>query len=194
MAGNFLIVGLGNPGRKYARTRHNAGFMVVDRLARLFKASFVREHVHFWVASIENPSPPKILLKPATYMNLSGVAVAVGVKQYGVEPARVLVVCDDLNLTWGTLRLRGAGSDGGHKGLQSIIAHLGTQQFPRLRVGIGNPTAATVDFVLSPFTREELGQLPVVIQAATAAVESFVVNGIERTMSRFNKNHLNPNF
>lgn len=194
MAGNFLIVGLGNPGRKYARTRHNVGFMVVDSLARLFKASFVREHVHYWVASVEKPSPPKILLKPATYMNLSGVAVAAGVKQYGVEPARVLVVCDDLNLTWGTLRLRGAGSDGGHKGLQSIIAHLGTQQFPRLRVGIGNPTVAAVDFVLSPFTREERRQLPVVIQAATAAVESFVVNGIERTMSRFNTNHLNPNF
>lgn len=190
MAGTFLIVGLGNPGRKYARTRHNVGFMVVDSVARSFRVSFVRDHVHYWAAAIEDRSFAMILMKPATFMNLSGLAVSAGMRRYGVEPARALVICDDLNLTWGTLRLRAAGSDGGHKGLQSIIANLGTEQFPRLRVGIGNPTADAVDFVLSPFAPEERSQLLVVIQAATAAVKSFVVDGIERTMSCFNKNHL----
>ncbi|MDZ7263878.1 MAG: aminoacyl-tRNA hydrolase [candidate division KSB1 bacterium] len=190
MAGKFLIVGLGNPGKKYARTRHNVGYMVVDKLARSVKASFVREHVHYWAASAEDQLYTMILMKPATFMNLSGLAVAVGRRRYGLEPRQMLVICDDLNLPWGTLRLRAAGSDGGHKGLQSIIASLETQEFPRLRIGIGNPMASAVDFVLAPFTSEEQSQMPELIQAAAAAVESFVKDGIEIAMSRFNKNYL----
>ena len=123
-------------------------------------------------------------------MNLSGIAVISGIKQYDVVLSNFLVICDDINLKFGTLRIRSKGSDGGQKGLRSIISNVGTPDFPRLRIGIGDYFDNASAYVLSPFNSAEKKELPSIIQIAADAVESFVLNGIELTMSRFNRNYL----
>jgi PTH1 family peptidyl-tRNA hydrolase len=190
MESPFLIVGLGNPGKQYSKTRHNSGFMVADYLAAQFNKSFTKFKNMYWVTSFDHQQQTIILMKPATFMNLSGLAVAAGVGRYGVTLSNLLVICDDLNLKFGAIRLRANGSDGGQKGLRSIISTLGTQDFPRLRIGIDNHIEDAVEYVLSPFSKNEWEYLPDIIKWAAEAVESFVLNGIEITMSRFNKNYL----
>lgn len=190
MESPFLIVGLGNPGKKYSKTRHNSGFMVADHLAAQFDKSFTTFKNLYRVTSFDLQEQRIILMKPATFMNLSGLAVAAGIGRYGIALSNVLVICDDLNLKFGVIRLRANGSDGGQKGLRSIISALGTQDFPRLRIGIDNQSEDAVEYVLSPFNKNEREYLPDIIQWAAEAVESFVLNGMETTMSRFNKNYL----
>ncbi|MBI2059770.1 MAG: aminoacyl-tRNA hydrolase [Nitrospirae bacterium] len=180
-----IIVGLGNPGRKYHHTRHNVGFRVVDHLAaggRKFKKNANGD----LDLSLEWEGRKLLLLKPQTYMNLSGEAVA-GVLQRGRD--RVIAVCDDLNLPLGNIRVRKDGSDGGHKGLRSLIEHLGTDEFVRVRVGIGRPDPGqdVVDFVLKPPKDGEDSVFEAVVQTAAEAVRLILADGVDAAMNRFNR-------
>jgi peptidyl-tRNA hydrolase, PTH1 family len=178
------IFGLGNPTRRYATTRHNAGFMVVDALARRLGCRF-RMFPDREVARRQFSGDDLVLVKPLLYMNESGVVVR---KQLERKPDELLVVCDDMALPFGRLRLRPAGSDGGHKGLGSIIAHLGSSDFPRLRVGIDAPARSSdgAEYVLEPFPEEQAALLPEVLERASDACIAIVTQGLERAMSRFN--------
>ena len=180
-----LVVGLGNPGSKYEGTRHNVGFDVVDRLA-LRGASFSRKFDGLLLEA-EIDFHRVLLLKPETFMNLSGRSVRQAVGFYKLDLADVLVVCDDLSLPLGKLRLRSGGSDGGQKGLRDIAAQLGTDEFSRLRIGIGErgPIDAA-DFVLSRFRPGEKPVMDDALIAATQAVAVWVSQGIDAAMNRFN--------
>ncbi|MBX6341623.1 MAG: aminoacyl-tRNA hydrolase, partial [Thermomicrobiaceae bacterium] len=170
--GVWLIAGLGNPGPKYARTRHNVGFMVVDELTRRLGPGERRRRFDAEIAEVPVPGGRLVLLKPQTFMNLSGNAVAPAARWYRVPLERLLVVYDDLDLPFGQIRLRPSGSSGGHNGLTSVIQQLGTDRVPRLRVGISRPIqGTTVAYVLSRFSPEEERALPEVIaRAADAAL------------------------
>ena len=185
-----LLVGLGNPGRGYEKTRHNLGFLVAQELARrhnwvwknssLYKAVLAQGRM-----GLENVS----LLLPQTLMNHSGIAVAKFVQDRAVSRAGMLVVCDDMNLEFGQVRVRKSGSDGGHNGLKSIIAHLGTDDFGRLRLGIGRPPVAVdaADYVLAPFLKVEQKELPGLIQLAADCREAWISDGMDKVMNVFNK-------
>ncbi|MEA3365913.1 MAG: aminoacyl-tRNA hydrolase [Candidatus Hydrogenedentes bacterium] len=183
-----LIVGLGNPGPTYRDTRHNAGFRVLDCLAERLCASFSKEKYHALVAETSYEGHRLVMMKPLTFMNKSGLAVARALRYTTVDLADVLVVVDDVNLPLGRLRLRGSGSAGGHNGLKSIIAHLNSEEFPRLRLGVGRAghSADTVNHVLSSFAAAERPQVNEMVERATEAVMSFVTNGLERAMNTFN--------
>ena len=168
---SYLIIGLGNPGKIYQKTRHNVGFIVLDILAERYKRRFKKIQNNFSLTSIIQNSKIIRLLKPLTFMNLSGIAVVAGINQFDIVLSNVLIVCDDINLKFGTLRIRSKGSDGGQKGLRSIISMLSTQNFPRLRVGIGNHFDDAADYVLSPFNSTEKKVLPPIIQSAADAVD-----------------------
>jgi PTH1 family peptidyl-tRNA hydrolase len=178
-----LVVGLGNPGSKYEGTRHNIGFVVADRLAG---AGYARKFDGL-LAETEIDFRRLLVLKPQTFMNLSGRSVRQTAQFYKIEPPDILVVCDDLTLPLGKLRIRSGGSDGGQKGLRDIIAQLGTPDVPRLRVGIGErgPIDA-VDFVLTRFKAAERPIIDEALIAATQAVAVWVSQGIEAAMNRFN--------
>jgi len=182
-----LVVGLGNPGSKYEGTRHNIGFDVVDRLA--LGGSGVRFARKFdgLLAEAEIDFRRVLLLKPETFMNLSGRSVRQAAQFYKIEPADLLVICDDLSLPLGKLRIRGGGSDGGQKGLKDIAAQLGTQDFPRLRIGLGErgPIDAA-DFVLSRFRSAERPVIDDALIAATQAVAVWVSQDLAAAMNRFN--------
>jgi PTH1 family peptidyl-tRNA hydrolase len=178
------IFGLGNPTRRYAATRHNAGFMVLDTLAARLRCRF-RMFPDREVARRQFAGDDLVLVKPLLYMNESGVVVR---KQLERKPDRLLVVCDDMALPFGRLRLRPQGSDGGHNGLGSIISHLGRSDFPRLRVGIDAPVRSSdgVDYVIEPFPEEQAAMLPEVLARAADACLTVVTGGLELAMSRFN--------
>jgi PTH1 family peptidyl-tRNA hydrolase len=179
-----LIVGLGNPGREYAETRHNIGFMLADRLAAKAGADFRSEKR--WQAAVAKAGD-LLLCKPLTYMNLSGEAVRSVCSFYKVPPAETLVVLDDMALPLGKLRLRPDGSAGGHNGLQSIIELLGTASIPRLRVGIGNAQpGGAVDHVLGRFALEEKAALEQSLDRAEGAIASAREHGLEAAMNTFN--------
>ncbi len=189
-----LIVGLGNPGSKYERTRHNIGFMVVDALAKNWQIS-LREERRFQALCGEGwaPSNRKVrLLKPLTYMNNSGQAVRAVIDWFKLPPESVLVIYDDLDLPVGRMRLRLSGSSGGQKGMKSVISHLGTEQFPRLRVGIGSSRDEktgdrdTISHVLGEFADAEKKLITVVLDQVTAAVELSLAQGVEKAMSYYN--------
>jgi len=183
-----LIVGLGNPGRKYARNRHNAGFLTVDRLARRHELTFGRQKAKAKIAEGVIAGQRAILAKPQTYMNLSGEAVVALVRFFKILPQRVLVICDDLDLPLARLRLRPSGGSGGHKGLGSIIERLGTQAFPRLRVGIGRPVHDDpMDFVLQDFTADEWSEMDATLDRAVEAIEHWLAHGIHAAMNVFNQ-------
>ena len=184
-----LIVGLGNPGRSYAQTRHNVGFEVLDELARRAEATFRKP----WLAKAETAQAvlagqPVLLAKPTTFMNLSGVAVAALVRKRGMVPADVLVVSDDVELPVGRLRIRARGGAGGHNGLKSVVEHLGSEDFGRVRVGIGRATGErdTTGHVLGRFGAVERAALAPVIVMAVDAVECILAEGVEAAMNRFN--------
>lgn len=185
----WLIVGLGNPGDTYARTRHNIGFRVVTELAQRHHLEFVHKRANARIAEGVIANRRVALALPQTYMNLSGQAV-VGLRQwYHIDPATgLLVVYDDVDLPFGVLRLRERGSAGTHNGMRSIITLLGTQIFPRLRVGIDRPPAAwdLADYVLGRFTPEQEAQLPDVIRRAADALELVLREGIVIAMNRIN--------
>ncbi len=183
-----LVVGLGNPGPEYERTRHNVGFQVLDVLARRHRLTFTPHRFRALVAEWRVNGQTVLLVKPLTYMNLSGEAVGPLARHHHVPPEAILVVYDDMDLPFGTLRMRPKGGSGGHKGVASIIQHLGTTEFPRLRVGIGRPPGRMdpVDYVLSPFTPEEEETMAVVREEAADAVELWVRVGTDRAMNRVN--------
>ncbi len=190
MVGQRFIVGLGNPGKIYEKTRHNFGFLVVRELARRhswpLKNSFLYRAV---MAQGRIGGEAVCLFLPQTMMNLSGVAVKKLVVARQVDIAKILVVCDDLNLDLGQLRVRPQGSDGGHNGLKSITAHFGTDGFNRLRLGIGRPPLGKdpAAYVLEPFSRQEVAVVEATIQAAADCCEAWVREGIEKVMNVFNK-------
>jgi len=187
---NNLIVGLGNIGTEYADTRHNIGFRVLDALAGASNAVFSDRRYGF-VTEVKVKNQNLILLKPSTYMNLSGNAVRYWMREKRIEDARLLVVVDDLALPLGTLRMKAGGSEGGHNGLRSITQQLCTQQYARLRFGIGGefPRGQQIDYVLSAFTEDEEAVLKERIPVAVEAVKSFALQGIDRTMNQYNGSH-----
>jgi PTH1 family peptidyl-tRNA hydrolase len=184
-----LIVGLGNPGPQYANTRHNCGFMVVDRLAERWGIPLALEK-QFQGSYGEGFAlgGKRRLLKPATYMNRSGEAVRAVLDWYKLDPRSVLVVYDDVDLPLGRLRLRGSGSAGGHNGMKSVIQHLGSEAFPRLRLGVGRPKGNQdmVGHVLGRFEPTEQAVLERVLRAAVEAVECCLQEGLRAAMNRFN--------
>jgi len=189
----FLIVGLGNPGPEYRDTRHNVGFMLVGRLAEHLGTTFSRMESRALVAkTVFQPSADQprrlILAKPQTYMNLSGQAVAALMRFYKLQPEQLLVAHDDVDLPFGTLRLRPGGGSAGQKGVESIIQSLGTQQFSRLRIGVGRPPGRmdAAAYVLRDFPASETDFLPAVLKQGVDAVLEFVVNGLESAMNCYN--------
>jgi len=181
-----LIVGLGNPGRQYQFTRHNVGFEVIDKLIIRLNIKRLIEKHHALVAFGKLSDFDIILAKPLTFVNGSGQAVAPIVSEFGIPLTELCVVHDDLNLDLGVLRIRRAGSDGGHKGLKSIIHHLDSQDFPRLRIGIGKPADDGISHVLGRFTQEERRVVDESIEKAADALEILITDGIEVAMNKFN--------
>lgn len=178
-----LLVGLGNPGREYRDTRHNVGFLLLDRLAARERAEFRTEKS--WQAEVARAGD-LLLCKPLTYMNLSGQAVRPLSQFYKIEPAEVLVILDDLALPLGKLRFRSSGSAGGHNGLQSIIDHFGTPAVPRLRVGIGSAERDAVDHVLGRFALEERPVLEQSLDRALEAIDCARTRGLAAAMNAYN--------
>lgn len=184
-----LIVGLGNPGAKYAWTRHNIGFMAVGALAAEAKADFRPSPVtDALVAKVKIDGEQCSLLLPQTYMNESGIAVAKTVSKLGIELKDILVVYDDMDLGFGSMRVRPEGTAGGHNGIKSIIEHTGTKVFPRLRLGVGKPRPEmdAADHVLSNFTPAEKKLLPEFINQSLLCVHCWVTGGVEQAMNQFN--------
>lgn len=183
-----LITGLGNVGAKYTFTRHNAGFMVADYLAMQQNESFKENSkLKSLITKIRINNEDTILIKPTTYMNLSGEAIRAVIDYYKIELENTLVVYDDLSLDLGTIRFRGSGSDGGHNGIKSVIQHLGTNKFSRLKIGIGpQPGIPSEAFVLQNFGQEQLDDLKKVIQTSAEAIEFYFANGIEKTQNKYN--------
>ncbi|MFM7362693.1 MAG: aminoacyl-tRNA hydrolase [Cyanobium sp.] len=189
-----LLVGLGNPGAKYADTRHNVGFMVLERLARRAAVSFRSQpRLHALLAELGNGEQRLRLLMPQTFMNDSGRAIRAALDWYRLDPSQLLVIVDDMDLPLGRLRLRATGSAGGHNGLRSTIQHLGSQDFARLRIGIGAPAehpaerrARTLSHVLGRFSAEERPLLEAVLAEVESGVELIRRLGLERAGNRLN--------
>ena len=184
-----IVVGLGNPGRRYHGTRHNIGFAVADEVARRGQAVFESGRGDTLTARIGRGPASVLVVKPLTMMNLSGDAVAAVAGFYKVDAAAILVAADDVNLPLGRLRLRARGTAGGHNGLKSIIGCLGTEQFPRVRVGVGrgDPRRDLADHVLAMFDDDERDEVDRAIARAADAVETFLAEGIEAAMNRYNR-------
>ena len=182
-----LIVGLGNPGAKYDRTRHNVGFDLIDRLAQRWQVPLTDQKKFQGIAGEGFAGRAKVrLLKPQTFMNLSGQSVRALLDWYKLKPQEVLVLYDDLDLPVGKLRIRLSGSAGGHNGMKSIISHLGTSEFPRLRVGIGKSNDETISHVLGKFMAEEAKLVSEALDLAGDAVELSLRDGVEKAMNKFN--------
>ena len=184
-----LIVGLGNPGSQYENTRHNVGFCVIDQLLFQRNPNRVKSVCQSLVVEQHNPSNRNhrlIFAKPMTYMNHSGVAVSMLVEKYGVDLTGLCVIYDDLNLDLGGLRCRRSGTHGGQKGMQSIIKHLNSDAFSRIRIGIGKPSGEFTDYVLTKFSDQESDEIKPAISRATEAVEVLIKDGIDVAMNQFN--------
>ncbi|MGI6254964.1 MAG: aminoacyl-tRNA hydrolase [Acutalibacter sp.] len=185
----FLVVGLGNPGKQYEGTRHNAGFMAVDTIAQKHHTEVKRIKFKGTVGECVLGGKKVLLLKPSTYMNLSGQAVQEAMQFYKLSPEKVLVIYDDINLDPGKLRIRRKGSDGGHNGMKNIIYLAGSDQFPRIKLGVGkkpHPDYNLADWVLSRFTDKERESLATALDNAAAAAELIVRGDIDRAMNLYN--------
>ena len=184
----FLIVGLGNPGREYRETRHNIGFMLVDRLSVKLNARFTRLQSRALVASVNFEGNKVFLAKPQTFMNLSGQAVQGLMHYYKISLSNIMIAHDDLDLPLGTIRLRPDGGSAGQKGMNSIIERLGTDEFPRLRLGIGRPPGQmqAPDYVLQDFSRAESVVVAETLNRAVEAVLVFMNEGLDMAMNQFN--------
>lgn len=184
----YLIVGLGNIGQEYKNTRHNIGFLVVDALAEKKDATF-EPNKQGDTAKFKHRGRSFILLKPSTYMNLSGKAVRYWMQKEKIPIERVIIIVDDLNLPFGKIRLRNKGSDGGHNGLKSINQVVGQNNYPRIRIGVGNDfhKGKQVDYVLGKWSDEENDALPMIIERTTKAILDLPVIGMGRTMTELNK-------
>ena len=182
-----LIVGLGNPGQRYRQTRHNVGFQVIEEAARRHGIAIRQTQCRARIGTGRIGAATIALARPMTFMNDSGAAIGPLMKHFRLEPARVLVVYDDLDLPLGRLRLRPGGSAGGHRGVKSIIAALGSDGFPRVRIGIGRPAHGdAIDKVLSEFSRDEAPLIAAAIGRAADVVECWLAEGVEAAMNRFN--------
>jgi PTH1 family peptidyl-tRNA hydrolase len=187
------VLGLGNPGNKYTNTRHNIGFMIMDYLARFFLKSFVSKSSHYKLLSVFVEGEEILLVKPMTFMNLSGDAALAVCDDFGLNADELLLVYDDFHLPFGTLRFRLKGSDGGHNGVKSVISALQTENIERLRFGIGNKNIADEDvvgFVLGAFSAEEEPWLPRLIKISAEAVLSRVRYKPEKIMNDYNRNFI----
>ena len=181
-----LIVGLGNPGPRYENTKHNLGFWVVNELLLRLQLNRLEPLCRSLIAQTEWHNSEVIFAKPMTYMNNSGQAVNMLVQKFDIPTHDLCVVYDDLNLDIGVLRIRKAGSDGGHNGIKSIIHHLGTQDFPRLRVGIGKVEGDWMDYVLNDFSDVEREYIDWAIPCAADAIETLITDGVQTAMNQFN--------
>ena len=183
-----IILGIGNPGAQYADTRHNVGFMAADRYAEKHGLTSWRRRFHSLVAEGTVGPHRVLLMKPDTYVNESGRAVRAAADWCNVSADGIIVVCDDFNLALGRLRVRGKGSSGGHRGLESVAAHLGTDEFPRLRIGIGGvqPERAARDFVLSRFSPADRSVVDAAVERATRALDVWLESGLDRCQNEFN--------
>lgn len=183
----YLIVGLGNIGAEYAETRHNIGFMILDAFAKASNISFATER-YGEVARMRLKNQQLVLLKPSTYMNLSGNAVRYWKEKEGIDMDHILVLVDDIALPFGVVRLKPSGSDAGHNGLKNIAQMLGSQSYPRLRFGIGNdfPRGCQIEYVLGTFTPEQREELPRRIEVAIEALKTFCLAGIQTAMCNYN--------
>ncbi len=185
----WLVVFLGNPGAKYTGTRHNAGFLAGDALARTLGVSVTRLRFRSLTGQGRIGGEGVLLMKPQTYMNLSGEAVGEAARFYKIPPERVLVVSDEIALPPGRIRIRQKGSAGGHNGLKNIIAHLGTDQFPRVRIGVGAPPQPgpdQIDWVLGVPKNEDAEAFADAVKRAAEAVKDYIENGPEHAMGRYN--------
>ena len=186
---SWLVVGLGNPGGQYENTRHNAGFLTADELARRGRFAIQRLKFKALTASAELGGQGVLVMKPTTFMNLSGEAVGEAARFYKIPPDHVLVISDDVSLPLGKLRIRTGGSAGGHNGLKSIIQHLGADQFPRVKVGVGekpHPDYDMADWVLGKFQGEDKKVMDETVKRAADAVECYLRDGPQKAMNRFN--------
>ena len=194
----FLIAGLGNPGEQYAQTPHNLGFLVVERLAARHAIRMTRKECQALIGqgtigqkTIGQGSlggKPVLLAKPQTFMNLSGVAVKPLLEKAEATPSELILIYDELDLPWGSLRIRPNGRAAGHNGIKDVIAKLGTQEFPRVRIGVhpGHPLTSGADYLLSRFSRRQIESLDSLLDLAADAIESIVAEGVEKSMTRFN--------
>ena len=185
----FLVVGLGNPGEKYAATPHNAGFLVVDRLAEMHQIRVTRKDSKAFIGVGEIQGKPALLAKPQTFMNLSGTSVAPLLEKHEIPVVNLIAVWDELNLPWGTVKIMPKGSAGGHNGAQSLIRSLGTQEFCRVRIGVnpGHPLTSGADYLLSPIKRSLQKELDLAVETAAEAVGAIIAEGVEKAMTRFNR-------
>ena len=182
----FLIVGLGNPGTEYQNTRHNIGFNAINFIANKYNINVNREKFKGMCGEGFINGEKVILLKPTTYMNLSGESIREVVDFYKISNEDVLVIYDDISLDVGRLRIREKGSAGGHNGIKSIIAHLGTDIFPRIKVGVGQPNVDLVNYVLGKFTKEEMEVLSESIDASTKAAKEIISSDVKTAMNIYN--------
>ncbi len=181
-----MIVGLGNPGRTYAHTRHNVGFDILDIFAKKHHVRILSRQARALVGSFEFYGEQILLVKPQTFMNESGQAIGTLVRKHNLDADDVLVIYDDLDLPLGKIRIRLRGSSGGHKGMRSIISHLHSEDFPRIRIGIGRSGEA-IDHVLSRFSRKDKQIMDVTLQQAADALDMILQEGIEAAMNRYNR-------
>ncbi len=184
----FLLIGLGNPGREYQSNRHNVGFMLIDRLAVRLNARGMKVQSKAIVTAAAHEERKLILAKPQTFMNLSGQSVQGLIHFYKLPFTNVMILSDDLDIPFGTIRIRASGGPGGQRGLSSILEKLGTKEVPRLRLGIGRPPGRMdpADYVLQNFSREEIKTLSEVLDHAAEAVLAFVTDGLNKSMNDFN--------
>lgn len=181
-----LIVGLGNPGARYERTRHNVGFMCLNRLAYRHDLRFHGSKQRAEIARGTISGQGVLLAQPQTFMNDSGLAVGMLARYYHVPSEDIVVIYDDIDLPFGTVRIRARGSSGGHRGIQSIISHLGTSDFPRIKVGIGRGPGEATDYVLSPFSAAQQSELTTLCDQVTDVIEFMLEHGVTAAMNRFN--------
>jgi peptidyl-tRNA hydrolase, PTH1 family len=184
----WLVVGLGNPGQRYHLTRHNIGFRVIDLLAKQYRIKVTQHKYHALLGSGQIDEVPVVIAKPLTYMNRSGIAVRDMLSGFHLKVADLIVISDDFHLPLGIIRVRQQGSSGGHHGLESIIEQLGTSQFNRLRIGIGEPEGEDIiEYVLGDFSKEELPIVKDSVERTALAVKEIVDQGINVAMNQFNK-------
>jgi peptidyl-tRNA hydrolase, PTH1 family len=188
----YLIVGLGNPGPDYEKTRHNIGFMVLDALAKASNAVF-EDKRYAWRTEVKVKGRTLVLIKPSTFMNRSGNAVRYWLNKEKLTEEQALIIFDDVAIDFARMRIRAKGGDAGHNGIGDIIEVLGTNQIPRMRIGIGNdfPKGYQVDYVLGKMSAEEIQQFEANVDTYIKAIQSFATIGLERTMNSFNKNSNN---
>ncbi len=186
------IFGLGNPGSKYEKTRHNAGYLLTDLLLDKFRASWKPGKGHYYCAKIRIRGEERLLIRSTTFMNESGIALMDVQRNHEIKPSEILVAYDDFALPLGTLRFRSSGSDGGHNGMNSVIYHMGTERIPRLRIGIGPlpEDGDVVSFVLDDFASTEIETLSMVLNKAVDGVIEALYKGINSAQSQYNRNYI----